>query len=276
MILTCPSCATRYSVDGTKFPQAGRTVRCAKCGHSWHQLPEAPEVEITPVLAEDDIPATAAQAPAAPAGAVVDEPDYAMAASGTRAYAPRTETTQPRQPIGARLAVVAGWIGLIAVVVLIAVSAVRYRQDIAVIWPQSAGVYSSLGLPVNASGIDFRQVAYRRESEDGQPVLTVSGIIINASPRELPVPQSVRVTLSDSDNREIYHWTFKPNALVLTAGQSVPFLTRLSSPPAAARHLEVRFAKDESEGSRIGPEDSKAGREVAPATDHKPAHKPEH
>src|SRR5579862_9013106 len=40
MILTCPSCGTRYSVDGAKFPSQGRTVRCAKCGHSWHQAPE--------------------------------------------------------------------------------------------------------------------------------------------------------------------------------------------------------------------------------------------
>jgi predicted Zn finger-like uncharacterized protein len=30
MILTCPSCVTRYSVDGAKFPAAGRQVRCAK------------------------------------------------------------------------------------------------------------------------------------------------------------------------------------------------------------------------------------------------------
>ena len=38
MILTCPQCATRYQVDGAKFPGAGRNVRCAKCGHVWHQL----------------------------------------------------------------------------------------------------------------------------------------------------------------------------------------------------------------------------------------------
>ncbi len=46
-------------------------------------------------------------------------------------------------------AVVAGWIGLVAVVLLIGYSAVRYRRDIAAIWPQSAGVYSGLGMPVN-------------------------------------------------------------------------------------------------------------------------------
>jgi hypothetical protein len=123
---------------------------------------------------------------------------------------------------------------------------VHYRQDIAVVWPQSAGVYSSLGLKVNASGIDFRQVDYRRESEDGQVVLAVSGVIVNGGSRQLPVPQTVRVTLSDAANHEIYHWTFKPGATVLGPGQSVPFITRLSSPPAAARHLEVRFAKDGS------------------------------
>ena len=231
MILTCPNCDTRYSVDGDKFPAAGRTVRCAKCGHSWHQAGEAPEPE--PELPEP-VPAP----DPAPSPYPVNSP------SSIRAYAPAATAAEERPPLGPRLAVAAGWIGLIAVVLLIAVSAVRYRQDIAVIWPQSAGVYSSLGMKVNTSGIDFRQVDYRRESEDGQIVLAVSGMIVNTGQRELPVPQTVRVTLSDGDNRELYHWTFKPTVTVLKAGQSVPFTTRLSSPPAAARHLEVRFAKD--------------------------------
>jgi predicted Zn finger-like uncharacterized protein len=244
MILTCPSCDTRYSVDGAKFPAAGRTVRCAKCGHSWHQAAEAAEAETAPE------PVTMAQdAPAEPAAhqAPGDAPIFESASlSTTRAYAPAAVAPEPRAPLGPKIAVAAGWAGLIAVVLLIAVSAVRYRQDIAVIWPQSAGVYSSLGLKVNASGIDFRQVDYRRETEDGQVVLAVSGVIVNGGHRELPVPQTVRVTLSDVSNHEIYHWTFKPTATVLGPGQSVPFITRLSSPPAAARHLEVRFAKDGS------------------------------
>ena len=110
------------------------------------------------------------------------------------------------------------------------------------IWPQSAGIYSSLGLKVNAEGIDFAHVDYRRENEDGQLVLAVTGNIVNSGTRELPVPQSVRVTLSDANNHELYHWSFTPNVQTLKPGQSSPFLTRLSSPPAGARHLEVRFA----------------------------------
>jgi predicted Zn finger-like uncharacterized protein len=243
MILTCPSCDTRYAVDGAKFPAAGRTVRCAKCGHSWHQAAEAPEPVVEPEL----VAPFEVEVAAAPAAVDIPADDpYPVNPSPTRAYAPAPQAPAPKQPIGPKLAVIAGWVGLIVVVLLIAVSAVRYRQDIAVIWPQSAGVYSSLGLPVNASGIDFRQVRYERQNEDGQIVLAVSGMIVNAGTRELPVPQTVRVTLSDADKRELYHWNFKPGASVLKPGQSVPFATRLSSPPAAARHLEVRFAKDGS------------------------------
>src|SRR5215471_11410904 len=45
MILTCPNCSTRYQADATRFPLAGRNVRCAKCAHVWHQLPPPPEPE---------------------------------------------------------------------------------------------------------------------------------------------------------------------------------------------------------------------------------------
>jgi predicted Zn finger-like uncharacterized protein len=41
MILTCPSCGTQYAVKDGAIPEGGRKVRCASCGHSWHQLPES-------------------------------------------------------------------------------------------------------------------------------------------------------------------------------------------------------------------------------------------
>jgi predicted Zn finger-like uncharacterized protein len=253
MILTCPSCGTRYSIDASKFPPTGRNVRCAKCGHSWHQAGETPEPAET-IAALSAQPGGPTQE-AAPEGrrtasdddvAAVAAPFAPASASPMRNFAPAAAAEKPRTPLGPRLAVVAGWAGLILVVLAIGFAAVRYRQDIATIWPQSAGVYSSLGLHVNSSGIDFRQVEYRRESEDGQVVLAVSGQIVNGGSREMSVPQTVRVTLSDASNHELYHWTFKPAAQTLAPGQSVKFVTRLASPPAAARHLEVRFAKDGS------------------------------
>ena len=237
MILTCPACATRYQTDEAKFPPDGRQVRCAKCGHVWHQPGPVPETIALP----DPEPQPVAVAETAPAGPVAEEEVPRPRPAAVSAPAP----SRPRRPLLPLLGVALGWIGLIAVVLLIGLSAVRYRQEITVIWPQSAGVYSSLGMKVNVSGVDFARVDYHRENEDGQVVLAVTGQIVNNGTRELPVPQSVRVTLSDNANHKLYHWNFTPSAQSLQPGKSIPFLTRLSSPPAAARHLEVRFAKDE-------------------------------
>jgi predicted Zn finger-like uncharacterized protein len=229
MILTCPACGTRYQADEANFPPAGRKVRCAKCGHIWHQqgAVAAPEPDVAMITAEPQL---------------VRAPPPVF--SRMRDFAPKVQPSPERQNVAwaPMLAVVAGWIGLIAVVLVIGYAAVKYRQEIAMIWPQSAGVYSSLGLAVNNRGIDFAHVDYHRESEDGQVVLAVTGTIVNDGDRELPVPQSVRVTLSDASNHELYHWNFTPNVQTLKPGQSAAFLTRLSSPPSAASHLEVRFA----------------------------------
>jgi predicted Zn finger-like uncharacterized protein len=46
MILTCPSCGTQYAVKDGAIPEGGRKVRCAACGHSWHQEPETGDFAI--------------------------------------------------------------------------------------------------------------------------------------------------------------------------------------------------------------------------------------
>ena len=78
MIIACPACATRYVVPDSAIGVEGRTVRCAKCKHSWFQdgpeiarhEADAKQVESRPFYGEAPPPAqapTRSPKPAVPA-----------------------------------------------------------------------------------------------------------------------------------------------------------------------------------------------------------------
>ena len=48
MILTCPSCSSRFLVDDAMIPEEGRHVRCASCAHQWFVRPEGDMAELKP------------------------------------------------------------------------------------------------------------------------------------------------------------------------------------------------------------------------------------
>lgn len=71
MIIACPACATRYVVPDSAIGPEGRTVRCAKCKHSWFQ--DGPELAepitaayAAPVGAESELAGAAAAPGASP------------------------------------------------------------------------------------------------------------------------------------------------------------------------------------------------------------------
>ena len=229
MILTCPACRTRYQAEGSRFAPSGRDVRCAKCSHVWFQAP--PEVETEP----EPEPQIAA-------------PDNARTAAGEGVHGPvRSPMSADAPAFGAageqsrRLAVIAGWAGLVGFTVTIAWSTIEFRQTVAGLWPQSASLYAVIGMPVNLVGLALEDVATSREMENGRNTLSVSGTIVNITGRELPVPQ-VYVTLSDAADRELYRWSFSAGIATLPPGAASPFVTRLSDPPPEARTIDVAFA----------------------------------
>ncbi len=232
MILTCPQCETRYRVEAAQFLTAGRKVRCAKCGNIWHQAPPEPE-------------STQQQEFAVPPGVTIDERTGAADVVSSPADRVLARKAAPRErPWAERLGLIAGWAALAAMIFLIGWMGLRFRQEIAVLWPPSSSLYGTFGVAVNVHGIAINNWTYRWETENGQSVVVVTGNLVNLSSRELTVPP-VRVALTDDDQRELYHWTFKPPQPTLKPGHNLSFLTRLSSPPPGARHLQLRFASQD-------------------------------
>ena len=74
--------------------------------------------------------------------------------------------------------------------------------------------YAALDMKVNLRGIEIAGVTYQNQLENGEPVLAISGKLVNVSGHELPVPP-LRVSLSNDSNRELYHWTFDAGVTTL-------------------------------------------------------------
>ncbi len=275
MIITCPSCSSRYPVDAASFAPAGRKVRCAKCGHSWHQSPPAdldiaaaqpvdekgaveapaPVLPMQPVRKKVFGEKAAADAPSAPARTAkpVEEDDVVFsdkADGGEPATATgmaadignrfRAEIRRAATLRRGKTLTAAGWVVLILFVAATLGTGYFYRTDIAALWPATTKVYAALGEPINLRGLEFRNVSYERQTEEGLPVLAVSGEVVNVSGERVTLPR-LRVGLLDAKQKELYHWTFALSETQLPPNETASFVTRLSSPPPEARDIEVRF-----------------------------------
>ena len=88
MIIACPACGTRYAVPDSAIGSEGRTVRCAKCKHSWFQEPAEPALE-RPQSGEEGAPSPAEQPEAAGPTTSEAEPTTTQ---------PETEQEEPARP----------------------------------------------------------------------------------------------------------------------------------------------------------------------------------
>lgn len=272
MIITCPECETRYTVKAAAFKAPGRKVRCANCGNEWFQAP--PEDAPKPVELEEPAEEAPAAAAPAPAPAPEPEPDAVSEAAAEEAApvskpvikrpAPSDDATDDMQeeefapaedtaadvpvrpaPVPApkqSRAVLLGWVALVLFVTAFFGSLLAFRGDVARYWPATASLYDLIGMPVAEQGMEFRQVVYERAVENGLTILSIRGEIVNVTEQRGSVPR-VRVALRDAEGQELYHYFFAIPEAELDAGATAEFVTRLSSPPTAARDLVLRFVE---------------------------------
>jgi predicted Zn finger-like uncharacterized protein len=224
MILSCPSCSTRYLVDPLAIGAEGRQVRCARCGHVWRQDPPPPE-EMAP-----------------PAGPAEEEPPILRGPARVRALPPGSNLPALRQPPRRRAGGLA-WAALALIIVGGIAALFVFRQQFVAIWPPASQLYRLAGISATEApgqGLDIRDVKFERKTEAGRTVLLVTGQIVNSTQDERLAPR-LRVAIGDEAKTELVHWTVPLAKDRLGPGEATAFSTRLPDPPANARSLSVTF-----------------------------------
>ena len=278
MHIVCPNCTTAYAVNPASFGVAGRTVRCARCKEVWLAQPEdltrtealvpamaaaPPEEDMSAWGLTDDDDDNPDQTPPQvespsissdlPTEAARDNPDWAVQAQDELAIAPAAGKTSrlsgtlsalrrltpalPRIPFLPRISPPIACAGMAALVLALMI----WRVDVVRLMPQTAAFYNSVGLGVNLRGLALKDVKVSTEDVDGKQVLVIEGNIVGES-RTMPVAlPRLRFIVRDAQGTEIYAWTAVLDQQGLNPGDRARFKSRLASPPAEGRTIDVRF-----------------------------------
>jgi predicted Zn finger-like uncharacterized protein len=201
-----------------------------------------PSPDATPVadsaVAGDEIPQPAASA-SDPAEAPPAAPEFTSADIETIAARRAQGRRRPRKPARSTWRL-SGLAAAIAALVAVDAGLVVWRTDVVRMLPQTASLFGYIGLPVNLRGLAFRNIHTAYEDQDGMNILVVDGTIVASGHSVVDVPR-LRFAIEAGNGHEIYAWTALPTRTKLAPGESLPFRSRLASPPEQGRSMKVRF-----------------------------------
>ena len=245
---------------------AGRTVRCARCHATWFAsvselapaavaLPAVREVPRPPQPGPDergeverhengDIEVSSGEAPSI---TIANAPPLvpALAQDPAPTTGPDIETVAARRArhTGNKRRRSRRWPGLPTIILVLAgivAALLNWRATVVRFVPQTASLFSAVGLPVNLRGLSLDDIKTTLEAHEGVSVLVVEGTIANLTRQPLEVPR-LRFAVRNAAGYEVYAWTALPAEPVLAPGDRAPFRSRLASPPADAQDIIVRF-----------------------------------
>lgn len=271
MIIACPACTTRYVVPDSAVGPEGRTVRCAKCRHSWFQDPPElvlGEVEVTGAAQSPPPARPAARAqPGEIPSPSIDRPRFTMPPPAQRPPAPAQvepapplppapmPATEPPPDYPADADAVASQFE--------AAPPFRRRRNTLRLWTWAAGFFAVLatgtiaavsywGLPdwvpvsrpTFALGQPDLQLDFpadrqeRRQLPNGTEYFGASGTITNVGGEAQNVP-SILIVLRDARDRIVYSFEVQPPKRSLAPGESVTVNEAVTDVPRSARSAEI-------------------------------------
>ena len=271
MHIVCPHCTTSYAINLATLGEAGRTVRCARCKETWLARPED-AIEPAPVPAMAEVGAARQRDIAAEWGTTAEDEGDAPVVESPSIAADGPEGDASSEGKDDWIALVrdagddetaprGGWFGsrfkagrkersggrslgslttACAAMGALVVALLVWRADVVRLLPQTATFYKMVGLNVNLRGVAFRDVKVTTETVEGKPVLVIEGVIVGESRKTVDLPR-LRFSVRDAQGAEIYAWNTVLEQTILKPGDHAAFKSRLASPPAEGKSIDIRF-----------------------------------
>ncbi len=225
MILSCPNCATKYTLNESQLGVRGRTVRCAACKTTWHA--ERPEKPID--LSFSDVKKSEKE--------TVEDLHKVKAKKLPLKYRAILEDKKRMKALAAQGMV---WGGMAAALVLTLALGFFLRVDIVRAFPRIAGAYAMAGMKVNGTHLVFGDKTADAGFKGGRFVVTVKAQVKNTSDKAVPVPP-VRVKLLDGALQEFDSVLMPSNGLVVAPHATRTLVFDVADPKNLTSSLDLDF-----------------------------------
>lgn len=250
MILTCPQCAARFSLEAELLAPNGRKVRCAACKHTWHQLPDPAELP-GGLPSDDDDDIAEGLARLEQQAETQDKPRF-EAEDIPKALRPDLAGDVPEVQTlsgGRRRLMLSAIGGILAVLLPTAILLACLQSSVVRIWPASYALYEAVGLakPVAGEGLIFEKMkADVRKNDKGALVLHIEGQVINLRNEAQPVPMIEAILKGEGG--EIYPgWLIAPPQRSIKAEGLMPFTADTEFKHEKAVSVTLRFLSGETQ-----------------------------
>ncbi|MFN6934918.1 MAG: zinc-ribbon domain-containing protein [Tsuneonella sp.] len=284
MIIACPACATRYVVPDSAIGAEGRTVRCAKCRHSWFQ--DGPEIAVPPA---SDAAAAAAPPPPAPAESAAQTPVAEPGPEPSPAHEDEGFAEPDSEPVADAEPVYDQTYDEPAAPTVIEAAPApvaqpddygeevsqfdyeppfRPRRNMTKVWTIAAGVFAALALgtvgavsywglpdwvPISRPTfaleqpdlvMDFPKAQQERRTLPNGTEYFGASGTVKNVGRETRTVPSILIVLSDERDRIVYSWEIASPKAQLAPGETVTINEAVTDIPKSARYVAIGWKPD--------------------------------
>ncbi len=234
MILACPNCKASFLVPASLFATGSRTVRCARCGHSWPADPFKKQEK----PARDDPSAQSEPPPLFPLPSLPPQPKT-IAPPPPRKSLRKILSEFPWGQWIKRFCAAATSLLLLAVFVFLFGHGPLIRT-----WPDLQKFYDSVGLFPSAPAelLTLRDVQAERRYVDGAMHLIVTGKILSQSAKTQVIPL-LSAEAVGPDGQTIQSWHIEPPTATLRPGATVSFSSAILSPEGTVVEVNLSFTE---------------------------------